>query len=207
MFLGFSRRPPSPTALRLLRGRIQRISVTQHRTFRATHQRCRGVRRSTTCTRICGRQSKSAGRCRGISVGRGPTSRTTQHTQPLIPTSHPTRHTRYCTHCTPTLYSHTVLIHCTHTLFSHTLLLHQPDLLPLHRAMCVDWLIELVDVFDMFPNSAFLAVAYADRYLSAVHTLYTIHNTLYTIHCTQYTVYYTHALHTVHYAHDTRTGT
>jgi hypothetical protein len=32
--------------------------------------------------------------------------------------------------------------------------------------MCVDWLIELVDVFDMFPNSAFLAVAYADRYLS-----------------------------------------
>jgi serine/threonine protein kinase len=43
---------------------------------------------------------------------------------------------------------------------------NQPDLLPLHRAMCVDWLIELVDVFDMFPNSAFLAVAYADTYLS-----------------------------------------
>jgi serine/threonine protein kinase len=36
----------------------------------------------------------------------------------------------------------------------------------LHRAMLVDWLVELVDVFDMYLRSAFLAVAYTDAFLS-----------------------------------------
>jgi serine/threonine protein kinase len=42
----------------------------------------------------------------------------------------------------------------------------QPDMLPDHRSMLVDWLVELVDVFDMYLRSAFLAVAYTDLFLS-----------------------------------------
>jgi serine/threonine protein kinase len=42
----------------------------------------------------------------------------------------------------------------------------QPDMLPVHRSMLVDWLVELVDVFDMYLRSAFLAVAYTDKFLS-----------------------------------------
>ncbi|KAL3666263.1 hypothetical protein V7S43_008514 [Phytophthora oleae] len=39
---------------------------------------------------------------------------------------------------------------------------------PSHRAMLVDWIIEVVDVFEMSPRTAFLAVNYTDRYLNAV---------------------------------------
>ena len=42
----------------------------------------------------------------------------------------------------------------------------QPGQDALHRAMLVDWLVELVDVFDMYLRSAFLAVAYTDAFLS-----------------------------------------
>ena len=35
-----------------------------------------------------------------------------------------------------------------------------------HRAMLVDWLVELVDVFAMSDRTSFLAVAFVDRYLS-----------------------------------------
>lgn len=42
----------------------------------------------------------------------------------------------------------------------------QTDMLPVHRAMLVDWLVELVDVFDMHLRSAFLAVGHTDRFLS-----------------------------------------
>jgi hypothetical protein len=36
-----------------------------------------------------------------------------------------------------------------------------------HRAMLADWLIEVVDVFDMAPRTAFLAIALSDHYLMA----------------------------------------
>ncbi|CAM9129248.1 unnamed protein product [Choristocarpus tenellus] len=35
-----------------------------------------------------------------------------------------------------------------------------------HRSMLVDWLMEVVDVFDMCHRTAFLAVSYTDRFLS-----------------------------------------
>jgi serine/threonine protein kinase len=41
----------------------------------------------------------------------------------------------------------------------------QNELRQNHRAMLVDWLIEVVDVFEMSLRSAFLAVQYVDRYL------------------------------------------
>ncbi|KAG6604639.1 CMGC/CDK/CDC2 protein Kinase [Phytophthora cinnamomi] len=44
----------------------------------------------------------------------------------------------------------------------------QNTLLPVHREMLVDWLIEVVDVFKMCPRTAFLAVNYTDRYLDIV---------------------------------------
>jgi len=44
----------------------------------------------------------------------------------------------------------------------------QAEMLPVHRSMLVDWLVELVDVFDMYLRSAFLAVAYTDAFLSRV---------------------------------------
>ncbi|ETO83346.1 CMGC/CDK/CDC2 protein kinase [Phytophthora nicotianae P1976] len=34
-----------------------------------------------------------------------------------------------------------------------------------HRSMLVDWIIEVVDVFELSPRTAFLAVNYTDRYL------------------------------------------
>lgn len=37
---------------------------------------------------------------------------------------------------------------------------------PVHRAMLVDWLVEVIDVFEMSLRSVFLAVNYTDRYLS-----------------------------------------
>ncbi|KAG5183926.1 kinase-like domain-containing protein, partial [Tribonema minus] len=37
---------------------------------------------------------------------------------------------------------------------------------PDHRSMLVDWLVEVVDVFEMCQRSAFLAVAHMDRYLA-----------------------------------------
>ncbi|RQM26420.1 hypothetical protein B5M09_006008 [Aphanomyces astaci] len=39
------------------------------------------------------------------------------------------------------------------------------SLRPIHRSMLVDWLIEVVDVFEMCLRTAFLAVHYTDRYL------------------------------------------
>ncbi|KAG1693817.1 hypothetical protein DVH05_022919 [Phytophthora capsici] len=39
---------------------------------------------------------------------------------------------------------------------------------PSHRAMLVDWMIEVVDVFELSPRALFLAVNYTDRYLNAV---------------------------------------
>lgn len=44
----------------------------------------------------------------------------------------------------------------------------QRTLRPIHRAMLVDWLIEVVDVFEMCLRTAFLAVNYTDRYLDTV---------------------------------------
>jgi len=39
------------------------------------------------------------------------------------------------------------------------------DLLPVHRSMLVDWLVEVIDVFEMSVRSVFLAVNYTDRFL------------------------------------------
>ncbi|EQC39305.1 CMGC/CDK/CDC2 protein kinase [Saprolegnia diclina VS20] len=44
----------------------------------------------------------------------------------------------------------------------------QKTLRPLHRSMLVDWLIEVVDVFEMCLRTAFLAVNYTDRFLDVV---------------------------------------
>ncbi|OWZ14764.1 CMGC/CDK/CDC2 protein kinase [Phytophthora megakarya] len=44
----------------------------------------------------------------------------------------------------------------------------QKTLRPAHRSMLVDWLIEVVDVFEMCLRTAFLAVNYTDRYLDIV---------------------------------------
>ncbi|OQS01847.1 cyclin-dependent kinase with F-box domain, partial [Thraustotheca clavata] len=44
----------------------------------------------------------------------------------------------------------------------------QKTLRPLHRSMLVDWLIEVVDVFEMCLRTAFLAVNYTDRFLDMV---------------------------------------
>jgi len=42
----------------------------------------------------------------------------------------------------------------------------QADLLPIHRAMLVDWLVEVIDVFEMSVRSVFTAVNYTDRHLA-----------------------------------------
>ncbi|GBG29875.1 Cyclin-dependent kinase 1 [Hondaea fermentalgiana] len=42
----------------------------------------------------------------------------------------------------------------------------QANLQPLHRSMLVDWLVEVIDVFDMSVRSVFMAVNYTDRYLA-----------------------------------------
>lgn len=42
----------------------------------------------------------------------------------------------------------------------------QSELQPLHRSMLVDWLVEVIDVFDMSLRSVFMAVNYTDRYLA-----------------------------------------
>mmetsp|Transcript_9130 Transcript_9130/g.19738 ORF Transcript_9130/g.19738 Transcript_9130/m.19738 type:complete len:659 (-) Transcript_9130:3901-5877(-) len=42
----------------------------------------------------------------------------------------------------------------------------QSDLLPVHRSMLVDWLVEVIDVFEMSVRSVFMAVNYTDRYLA-----------------------------------------
>ncbi|CCI40524.1 unnamed protein product [Albugo candida] len=44
----------------------------------------------------------------------------------------------------------------------------QKTLRPTHRSMLVDWLIEVVDVFEMCLRTAFLAVNYTDRFLNIV---------------------------------------
>ncbi|TMW64990.1 hypothetical protein Poli38472_009157 [Pythium oligandrum] len=44
----------------------------------------------------------------------------------------------------------------------------QKTLRPAHRSMLVDWLIEVVDVFEMCLRTAFLAVNYTDRFLDIV---------------------------------------
>ncbi|RHY28388.1 hypothetical protein DYB32_006009 [Aphanomyces invadans] len=44
----------------------------------------------------------------------------------------------------------------------------QKTLRPIHRSMLVDWLIEVVDVFEMCLRTAFLAVHYTDRFLDTV---------------------------------------
>ncbi|KAF0715391.1 Aste57867_3394 [Aphanomyces stellatus] len=44
----------------------------------------------------------------------------------------------------------------------------QKTLRPVHRSMLVDWLIEVVDVFEMCLRTAFLAVNYTDRFLDMV---------------------------------------
>ncbi|CAK4078763.1 unnamed protein product [Aphanomyces euteiches] len=44
----------------------------------------------------------------------------------------------------------------------------QKTLRPIHRSMLVDWLIEVVDVFEMCLRTAFLAVNYTDRFLDMV---------------------------------------
>jgi serine/threonine protein kinase len=42
----------------------------------------------------------------------------------------------------------------------------QAELRPNHRAMLVDWVVEVVDVFEMSRRTAFLATWYSDRYLA-----------------------------------------
>jgi len=41
----------------------------------------------------------------------------------------------------------------------------QTTIRPNHRSMLVDWLVEVVDVFDMSQRTAFLAISYTDRYM------------------------------------------
>ncbi len=42
----------------------------------------------------------------------------------------------------------------------------QSDLLPVHRSMLVDWLVEVIDVFEMSVRTVFMAVNYTDRFLA-----------------------------------------
>jgi len=43
----------------------------------------------------------------------------------------------------------------------------QDTIRPEHRSMLVDWLVEVVDVFEMSQRTAFLAIAYVDRYMAS----------------------------------------
>lgn len=45
---------------------------------------------------------------------------------------------------------------------------HQPDITANMRSILIDWLVEVVDEFQLSPQTLFLAVAYTDRYLSQV---------------------------------------
>lgn len=47
----------------------------------------------------------------------------------------------------------------------------QPDITNTMRSILVDWLVEVAEEFRLDPQTFFLAVSYADRYLSCVSVM------------------------------------